>query len=209
MLLLFSPQQRARRQQHQYLHHHRTRPTSKGRHLGKISRRILVEFSFYPVSLDFFTVVYSFCLLNNKFPPFFFFSLLQKYYKVSSFYCLYFRNRSLFHIKSTNVLIFSCSSQLKCYHKRYRNPTRDVMFRVQFHTCAIHDLGVVFGKNELDETFKGNCSPGGCVFTVYCMCLYCCDSDLYYVISKSRVKAKMLSLSESQVQKMNNLGKMA
>ncbi|XP_071320253.1 tensin-1 isoform X9 [Trachinotus anak] len=45
---------------------------------------------------------------------------------------------------------------LKCYHKRYRNPTRDVVFRVQFHTCAIHDLGVVFGKNELDETFKGN-----------------------------------------------------
>lgn len=30
------------------------------------------------------------------------------------------------------------------------------MFRVQFHTCAIHDLGVVFGKSELDETFKGN-----------------------------------------------------
>lgn len=45
--------------------------------------------------------------------------------------------------------------QLKCYHKRYRNPTRDVVFRVQFHTCAIHDLGVVFGKSELDETFKG------------------------------------------------------
>ncbi|XP_060923236.1 tensin-1 [Limanda limanda] len=45
---------------------------------------------------------------------------------------------------------------LKCYHKRYRNATRDVVFRVQFHTCAIHDLGVVFGKSELDETFKGN-----------------------------------------------------
>ncbi|XP_068446571.1 tensin-1 isoform X5 [Clinocottus analis] len=48
---------------------------------------------------------------------------------------------------------------LKCYHKRYRNSTRDVMFRVQFHTCAIHDLGVVFGKNELDDTYKGNGSP--------------------------------------------------
>ncbi|XP_038577155.1 tensin isoform X4 [Micropterus salmoides] len=45
---------------------------------------------------------------------------------------------------------------LKCYHKSYRNTTRDVVFRVQFHTCAIHDLGVVFGKSELDETFKGN-----------------------------------------------------
>uniref|UniRef100_A0A3Q3XC03 Tensin 1 n=1 Tax=Mola mola TaxID=94237 RepID=A0A3Q3XC03_MOLML len=49
--------------------------------------------------------------------------------------------------------------QLKCYHKRYRNPTRDVVFRVQFHTCAVHDLGVVFGKNELDETFKDERFP--------------------------------------------------
>ncbi|XP_042368945.1 tensin isoform X7 [Plectropomus leopardus] len=48
---------------------------------------------------------------------------------------------------------------LKCYHKRFRNSTRDVMFRVQFHTCAIHDLGVVFGKNELDETFKDERFP--------------------------------------------------
>uniref|UniRef100_UPI0037E90DC4 tensin-1 n=1 Tax=Semicossyphus pulcher TaxID=241346 RepID=UPI0037E90DC4 len=48
---------------------------------------------------------------------------------------------------------------LKCYHKRFRNPTRDVVFRVQFHTCAIHDLGVVFGKNELDETFKDERFP--------------------------------------------------
>ncbi|XP_041834931.1 tensin isoform X2 [Melanotaenia boesemani] len=48
---------------------------------------------------------------------------------------------------------------LKCYHKRYRNPTRDVVFRVQFHTCAIHDLGVVFGKSELDETFKDDRFP--------------------------------------------------
>ncbi|KAM7380854.1 hypothetical protein PAMP_004125 [Pampus punctatissimus] len=44
---------------------------------------------------------------------------------------------------------------LKCYHKRYRGPCRDVIFRVQFHTCAVHDLGIVFGKDELDETFKG------------------------------------------------------
>ncbi|XP_029696054.1 tensin isoform X6 [Takifugu rubripes] len=48
---------------------------------------------------------------------------------------------------------------LKCYHKRYRGPTRDVVFRVQFHTCAIHDLGVVFGKSELDETFKDDRFP--------------------------------------------------
>ncbi|XP_055360893.1 tensin-1 isoform X7 [Betta splendens] len=48
---------------------------------------------------------------------------------------------------------------LKCYHKRYRSPSRDVIFRVQFHTCAVHDLGIVFGKEELDETFKDDRFP--------------------------------------------------
>ncbi|XP_076011332.1 tensin-1 isoform X1 [Genypterus blacodes] len=48
---------------------------------------------------------------------------------------------------------------LKCYHKRFRTTTRDVVFRVQFHTCAIHDLGVVFGKSELDDTFQDDRFP--------------------------------------------------
>ncbi|XP_078142013.1 tensin 1b isoform X1 [Centroberyx gerrardi] len=48
---------------------------------------------------------------------------------------------------------------LKCYHKRYRSTSRDVIFRVQFHTCAVHDLGIVFGKDELDETFKDDRFP--------------------------------------------------
>ncbi|XP_076016609.1 tensin-1 isoform X3 [Genypterus blacodes] len=48
---------------------------------------------------------------------------------------------------------------LKCYHKRYRSPSRDVIFRVQFHTCAVHDLGIMFGKDELDETFKDDRFP--------------------------------------------------
>ncbi|XP_051752012.1 tensin isoform X1 [Ctenopharyngodon idella] len=45
---------------------------------------------------------------------------------------------------------------LKCYHKRYQNPNRDVIFRVQFHTCALHNLALVFTKNDLDETFKAD-----------------------------------------------------
>ncbi|KAG7463795.1 hypothetical protein MATL_G00180430 [Megalops atlanticus] len=48
---------------------------------------------------------------------------------------------------------------LKCYHKRFHSPARDVIFRVQFHTCAVHDLGIVFGKNELDETFRDDRFP--------------------------------------------------
>ncbi|RXM34484.1 Tensin [Acipenser ruthenus] len=56
-------------------------------------------------------------------------------------------------------LLLKGDIMLKCYHKRFRSPTRDVIFRVQFHTCAIHDLGVVFGKDELDETFKDDRFP--------------------------------------------------
>ncbi|XP_053327561.1 tensin-1 isoform X2 [Spea bombifrons] len=48
---------------------------------------------------------------------------------------------------------------LKCYHKKFRTPARDVIFRVQFHTCAIHDLGIVFGKEDLDEAFKDERFP--------------------------------------------------
>ncbi|KAM5229136.1 LOW QUALITY PROTEIN: tensin-1 [Ctenodactylus gundi] len=48
---------------------------------------------------------------------------------------------------------------LKCYHKKSRSPARDVIFRVQFHTCAIHDLGVVFGKEDLDDAFKDDRFP--------------------------------------------------
>nr|XP_056717597.1 tensin-1 [Euleptes europaea] len=48
---------------------------------------------------------------------------------------------------------------LKCYHKKFHNPTRDVIFRVQFHTCAIHDLAIVFNKEDLDDAFKDERFP--------------------------------------------------
>ncbi|XP_042733787.1 tensin-1 isoform X14 [Lagopus leucura] len=48
---------------------------------------------------------------------------------------------------------------LKCYHKKFRSPTRDVIFRVQFHTCAVHDLDIVFGKEDLDEAFRDERFP--------------------------------------------------
>ncbi|XP_078083879.1 tensin 1b isoform X3 [Mustelus asterias] len=48
---------------------------------------------------------------------------------------------------------------LKCYHKKYQSPSREIVFRVQFHTCAVHDLGVVFGKAELDDAFKDDRFP--------------------------------------------------
>ncbi|KAB1278817.1 Tensin-1 [Camelus dromedarius] len=55
--------------------------------------------------------------------------------------------------------LFLTGFGLKCYHKRFRSPARDVVFRVQFHTCAIHDLGVVFGKEDLDDAFKDDRFP--------------------------------------------------
>ncbi|KAK7938902.1 hypothetical protein WMY93_002228 [Mugilogobius chulae] len=40
---------------------------------------------------------------------------------------------------------------LKCYHKRFRGSSRDVVFRVQFHTCAVHELSLLFNKDQLDH----------------------------------------------------------
>ncbi|ELW64477.1 Tensin-3 [Tupaia chinensis] len=39
---------------------------------------------------------------------------------------------------------------VKCYHKKYRSATRDVVFRLQFHTGAVQGCGLVFGKEDLD-----------------------------------------------------------
>uniref|UniRef100_A0A8C2V1X1 Tensin 3 n=2 Tax=Chinchilla lanigera TaxID=34839 RepID=A0A8C2V1X1_CHILA len=43
---------------------------------------------------------------------------------------------------------------VKCYHKKYRSATRDVVFRLQFHTGAVQGRTLVLGKEELD----GACS---------------------------------------------------
>ncbi|KQK80839.1 tensin-3 [Amazona aestiva] len=48
---------------------------------------------------------------------------------------------------------------LKCYHKKYRSATRDVVFRLQFHTGAIQGQGLVFGKEDLDNANKDDRFP--------------------------------------------------
>ncbi|XP_031447874.1 tensin-3 isoform X1 [Phasianus colchicus] len=48
---------------------------------------------------------------------------------------------------------------LKCYHKKYRSATRDVIFRLQFHTGAIQGYGLVFGKEDLDSANKDDRFP--------------------------------------------------
>lgn len=53
--------------------------------------------------------------------------------------------------------LFSCPlfDQVKCYHKKFRSATRDVIFRLQFHTGAVQGYGLLFGKEELDSACKG------------------------------------------------------
>ncbi|XP_077159306.1 tensin-3 isoform X3 [Paroedura picta] len=43
---------------------------------------------------------------------------------------------------------------VKCYHKKYRSATRDVIFRLQFHTGAVQGYGLMFGKEDLDNAHQ-------------------------------------------------------
>ena len=53
------------------------------------------------------------------------------------------------------------SPQVKCYHKKYRSATRDVVFRLQFHTGAVQGRSLVFGKEDLDGACSGEGPPHG------------------------------------------------
>lgn len=44
---------------------------------------------------------------------------------------------------------------IKCYHKKAKTGQREVMWRCQFHTCAISGLDVTFGKGDLDDALIG------------------------------------------------------
>ncbi|XP_063778765.1 tensin-3 isoform X2 [Pseudophryne corroboree] len=48
---------------------------------------------------------------------------------------------------------------IKGYHKKYRSVTRDVIFRLQFHTGAVHGHRLIFGKEELDHANKDDRFP--------------------------------------------------
>ena len=48
---------------------------------------------------------------------------------------------------------------MKCYHKKYRSATRDVIFRLQFHTGAVQGYRLVFAKEDLDNASKGGVLP--------------------------------------------------
>ncbi|XP_036958238.1 tensin-2-like isoform X2 [Acanthopagrus latus] len=48
------------------------------------------------------------------------------------------------------ALLLKGDIMVKCYHRRSRAAEREVVFRVQFHTCTVHGAQLWFGKTELD-----------------------------------------------------------
>ncbi|XP_075997342.1 tensin-2-like isoform X2 [Genypterus blacodes] len=49
------------------------------------------------------------------------------------------------------ALLLKGDIMVKCYHRRTRSAEREVLFRVQFHTCTVHGAQLWFGKSELDQ----------------------------------------------------------
>ncbi|TRZ09184.1 hypothetical protein HGM15179_017924 [Zosterops borbonicus] len=62
-------------------------------------------------------------------------------------------------IRSCEMCCNQAGQQMKCYHKKYKSATRDVIFRLQFHTGAIQGHGLVFGKEDLDNANKDDRFP--------------------------------------------------
>ncbi|XP_060898076.1 tensin-2-like isoform X2 [Labrus mixtus] len=48
------------------------------------------------------------------------------------------------------ALLLKGDIMVKCYHRRSRSAEREVVFRVQYHTCTVHGAQLWFGKTELD-----------------------------------------------------------
>ncbi|XP_019942689.2 tensin-2-like isoform X1 [Paralichthys olivaceus] len=48
------------------------------------------------------------------------------------------------------ALLLKGDIMVKCYHRRSLAAEREVVFRVQFHTCTVHGAQLWFGKTELD-----------------------------------------------------------
>eukprot|EP00063_Salmo_salar_P048627 XP_014023462.1 PREDICTED: tensin-2-like isoform X3 [Salmo salar] len=48
------------------------------------------------------------------------------------------------------ALLLKGDIMVKCYHRRLRGSEREVVFRLQFHTCTVHRAQLWFSKGELD-----------------------------------------------------------
>ncbi|XP_071592327.1 tensin-3 [Heliangelus exortis] len=77
----------------------------------------------------------------------------------SGIYTLGPENQSRICIAIDPAQLLKGDIMLKCYHKKYRSATRDVVFRLQFHTGAVQGHGLVFGKEDLDDANKDDRFP--------------------------------------------------
>ncbi|XP_070597087.1 tensin-2 isoform X3 [Erythrolamprus reginae] len=57
------------------------------------------------------------------------------------------------------ALLLKGDVMVKCYHKHLQGGERDVVFRVQFHTCTIHSTQLWFSKDELDDAWRDERFP--------------------------------------------------
>ncbi|XP_070357804.1 tensin-3 isoform X3 [Equus asinus] len=68
-------------------------------------------------------------------------------------------NQSRIYIAIEPAQLLKGDIMVKCYHKKYRSATRDVIFRLQFHTGAVQGYGLVFGKEDLDNASQDDRFP--------------------------------------------------
>uniref|UniRef100_A0A8D2L390 Tensin 3 n=1 Tax=Varanus komodoensis TaxID=61221 RepID=A0A8D2L390_VARKO len=93
----------------------------------------------------------EFCILHG-------FILFLPFY-ICSFHANMNFNQSRVCIAVEPAQLLKGDIMLKCYHKKYRSATRDIIFRLQFHTGAIQGYGQLFGKEELDNANKDDRFP--------------------------------------------------
>ncbi|XP_019814461.2 tensin-3 isoform X7 [Bos indicus] len=68
-------------------------------------------------------------------------------------------NQSRIYIAIEPAQLLKGDIMVKCYHKKYRSATRDVIFRLQFHTGAVQGYRLVFAKEDLDNASKDDRFP--------------------------------------------------
>uniref|UniRef100_A0A8D0MGT4 Tensin 3 n=1 Tax=Sus scrofa TaxID=9823 RepID=A0A8D0MGT4_PIG len=68
-------------------------------------------------------------------------------------------HQSRIHIAVEPAQLLKGDIMVKCYHKKYRSATRDVIFRLQFHTGAVQGYRLLFGKEDLDNASKDDRFP--------------------------------------------------
>nr|XP_057911261.1 tensin-2-like isoform X2 [Doryrhamphus excisus] len=84
------------------------------------------------------------------------------------------------------ALLLKGDIMVKCYHRRSQAPEREVVFRIQFHTCTIHGAQLWFGKKELDVACSDDRFPR--------------DAAVEFIFSSGPEKTKEYQKTDASVQ---------